>query len=42
MFDGSYVVDEFAIILKGLFLVSGLHGVPHVTSLHRDRPLLPG
>jgi NADH-quinone oxidoreductase subunit N len=23
MFDGSYVVDEFALVLKGLFLVSG-------------------
>ncbi|MET0696897.1 MAG: hypothetical protein ABWZ58_05660 [Acidimicrobiia bacterium] len=22
MFDGSYVVDEFAVILKGLFIVS--------------------
>ncbi|HET9258882.1 MAG TPA: NADH-quinone oxidoreductase subunit N [Acidimicrobiia bacterium] len=23
MFDGSYVVDEFALVLKGLFLISG-------------------
>ncbi len=36
MFDGSYVVDDFAIVLKGLFLVAGyitlLMSVAHIES----------
>ena len=42
MFDGAYVVDNYALVFKGLFLVVGLRHAAAVVRLHRRGRLLPG
>ena len=42
MFGGAYVVDNFALVLKALFLVGGLRRGAAVHELHRGRRLLGG
>ena len=42
MFGGSYVVDPFALVLKGVFLIAGYLVLFDLGLLYRVRPLLPG
>ncbi len=42
MFDGGYVVDNFSLVLKALFLLTGYVVVLHVDELHRRGRLLRG
>ena len=40
--NGGYVVDNFALTLKALFLIGGVRRGAHVDELHRRRRLLRG